>query len=318
MGQRTLAMDGLSGFIGRVADLIAVAIFAVLALAVTILWTAGVLQAVIVIPFLLLIPGYAVVSALFPQQAGPFDLEIPSFFEQAFLAVTTSIALAILVGINLEFTQWLIRPQPVVTVLTAISLVSVAIAGYRRWQIGDHSYSFDNDSGLRGPDAKSGGTGTRLASLAVVVAVLTAVLSVGVVAMDPPRGEKYTEFGLLTELDDGSLVADEYPEEITLGESEDLHFTVTNQEKQLVEYTVVVTLSDLNEDGEPIKRAELNTYRNSVAAGETWQREHSVRPVIEGENLRLTYLLYKSPKPAQPTAENSYRNLHIWIDVPAN
>jgi len=78
-------MDGFSGFIRRVADLIVVALFAVLALAVTILWSAGVLQAVIVIPFLLLIPGYAVVSALVPQKAGPFDPETPLFFEQAFL-----------------------------------------------------------------------------------------------------------------------------------------------------------------------------------------------------------------------------------------
>jgi len=311
-------MDRWSSSTGRVGDLVAVAIAAVLTLGVTFLLPTGILQAIFVILFLLFGPGYAVVAALIPRRASPFESEIPAVIERIFLTMTTSIALAVIVTINIEFTRWLIRPRPVVLALTMISLFSVLIAAIRRWRHDDASHSLGIEADQRVRNARSGGNGIRLASLAVVIAVLAAVLSVGVVTMDSPRGERYTEFGLLTGAEDGSLVAEGYPSEIALGEREDLYFTVTNQENQPMEYTVVVILTQVDENGETVRQAELDTYRDRVAAGDTWQREHSVRPVLEGENLRLNYLLYKSTKPSQPAVGNSYRNLHIWINVTAD
>jgi len=36
---------------------------------------------------------------------------------------------------------------------------------------------------------------------------------------------------------------------------------------------------------------------------------------MTGENLRVQYLLYRGDPPAEPTQENAYRSLHLWVDV---
>jgi uncharacterized membrane protein len=39
---------------------------------------------------------------------------------------------------------------------------------------------------------------------------------------------------------------------------------------------------------------------------------------MTGERLRLVYLLYKGSAPPTPTVDNSYREVHLWINVTAN
>lgn len=38
---------------------------------------------------------------------------------------------------------------------------------------------------------------------------------------------------------------------------------------------------------------------------------------MEGERLRLAFLLYQNEPPAQPTVDNVYRELHLWVNVSA-
>jgi len=42
---------------------------------------------------------------------------------------------------------------------------------------------------------------------------------------------------------------------------------------------------------------------------------HTVAPTLPGERLRLVYLLYKGDPPAEPTVENAYREVHLWVNV---
>jgi len=42
---------------------------------------------------------------------------------------------------------------------------------------------------------------------------------------------------------------------------------------------------------------------------------HVLEPTRTGEELRVQYLLYAGEAPETPTRENSYRDLHLWIDV---
>jgi uncharacterized membrane protein len=149
----------------------------------------------------------------------------------------------------------------------------------------------------------------------VGLAILVTFASVTLVAAQPQRGEAYTEFGLLMENETGVPEASGYPEQIALGESEQMYFTVTNHEMETTEYVVVVQLARTAPTGEVIERAQLDTYNNRTAAGDRWLQEHTVTPVLEGERLRLTYLLYRGSLPDQPTTENAYREAHIWVDV---
>lgn len=274
--------------------------------------------AAVAIPFLLFVPGYALIAALFPDREAMYQQRRLIGLERMLYAVVASICLAVIVGVNLDFTSWPIRPVPVVSVLAAVTFLSTLVALYRRkvsasettksavqFNTGSNSRTQSNDGGL------------QLGSIVVAVAIVVALVSVTFVAAQPQRGETYSEFGLLTE-NNGTLQADGYPEEMVLGESSDLYFTVTNREQQQTNYVVVIQLARTAPTGDVTESARLDTYSETTSPGDTWQQRHTVTPVLEGERLRLTYLLYRDGLPEQPTVDNAYRETHIWVDVTQN
>lgn len=298
-------------------DLLAVVGFTAVALLATLSPLEGVLLAAITIPFLLFVPGYAVVTSLFPTRNQEYEHHRLIATERILYSVAASICLAIIVGVNLEFTPWPIRPTPVVSALALVTILATGTAWYRRRSktptgSGQNGTPFRSS---RAPSKGSDGDGIQLGTVVVGLAIVVTFASVTLVAAQPQRGETYTEFGLLTENETGVLEASGYPEQITLGESEQLYFTVTNREMETTEYVVVVQLTRTAPTGEVIERARLDTYDNRTAAGDRWLQRHTVTPVLEGERLRLTYLLYRDSLPEQPTAENAYRETHIWVDV---
>lgn len=301
-----------------VSDLVVVMIITAVALAATVSPVDGLLLAVVAIPFLLFVPGYALIAALFPDRESTYQQHRLIGLERLLYAVVASICLAVIVGVNLDFTSWPIRPVPVVAVLAVVTVLSTLVALYRRTtsdpEASKSAVQFDMGSNSR---TQSSDGGVQLGSIVVAVAIVVALVSVTFVAAQPQRGETYTEFGLLTETN-GTLQADGYPTEMRLGESSDLYFTVTNREKQETNYVVVVQLTRTAPTGDVIENARLDTYSETTAPGETWQQRHTVTPVLEGERLRLTYLLYRGGVPEQPTVDNAYRETHIWIDVTQN
>jgi uncharacterized membrane protein len=64
-----------------------------------------------------------------------------------------------------------------------------------------------------------------------------------------------------------------------------------------------------------LEQAELQRFSQRVGANETWHRNHTVTPTLEGERLRLVYLLYMGAPPDTPTTENAYREVHLWVNV---
>lgn len=66
---------------------------------------------------------------------------------------------------------------------------------------------------------------------------------------------------------------------------------------------------------EIIERDKLDQADKRLEHEEVWHSKHEITPTMTGENLRLTYLLYKGDPPEEPTKENSYRDLHLWITV---
>mgnify|MGYP000518799651 CR=1 FL=1 len=298
-------------------DLLAVVGYTAITLLATLSPLEGVPLAAIAIPFLLFVPGYAVVASLFPTRDPKYEHHRLIATERIVYSVAASICLAIIVGVNLEFTPWPIRPTPVVTALAIVTVLATVIALYRRYRrTPTGSGQPSNPYGAsRNSGGGTDGDGIQLGTIVVALAVVVTFASVTLVAAQPQRGETYTEFGLVTENETGVLEASGYPEQITLGESEQLYFSVTNREMETTEYIVVVQLTRTAPTGEVIERARLDTYDNRTAAGDRWLQRHTVTPVLEGERLRLTYLLYRDSLPEQPTAENAYREAHIWIDV---
>lgn len=306
------------------------------------------------LPFVLFLPGYAFVAALFPEEgesptAGQSGTDAGAAttaaddgdgdeglfetwsdrsgidgIERVALSFGLSIAIVPLIGLALNFTPWGIRLVPVAVSVSAFTLGCAAVAARRRqelppddrFRVPYRAWLDDARDELFDPDDRTD------AALNVLLAasILLAVGSVGYAVAVPPQGEQFTEFYLLTEDEDGELVAAGYPENLTLGEPASVVVGVGNREYEAVEYTVVVQLQNVStEDNETVvrDRTELDRFQTTLEHNETRHERHRVTPTTSGEDLRLQYLLYRGEPPANPTADDAYRDLHLWVDVRA-
>lgn len=155
-------------------------------------------------------------------------------------------------------------------------------------------------------------------NLVLVVSLLLATGSVAYAVAISSQGDQTSDLYLLTEDDDGDLVADGYPEEFVRSENQSVVVGVENQEHETVEYTVIVQLQRVevvDDETRVRERQRIGRLETTLAHNETWHREHTIAPEMTGERLRLQYLLYRGEPPAEPTEENAYRTGHLWIDV---
>ena len=307
----------------------------------------SVLRVIIGLPFVLFLPGYAFIAALFPEagdepgesQPPAHDDSIPhpdeqfedsetrggiDGLERVALAFGTSIAIVPLIGLILNFTPWGIRTLPIVVSVGGFTVISAAIASSRRQRVPAAErfsvpYKGWIQSGKRElfePDSRADGA----LNILLVASLLLAAGSVGFALGVPKKGESFSEFYLLTESEDGELVADDYPTEFTRGERKQLYVGIGNHEHETLNYTVVAELHRVqvqNNSTQVLERQELRRFQTRLGANETWQRNHTITPQLTGERLRVTYLLYKGNAPANPTVNNSYREVHLWVNVTA-
>jgi uncharacterized membrane protein len=66
-----------------------------------------------------------------------------------------------------------------------------------------------------------------------------------------------------------------------------------------------------------VQTTELDRFQTSLAHNETYLQEHEIRPTIAGDTLRLTFLLYQGDPATNPTVDNAYRHVHLWIESSA-
>ncbi len=292
--------------------------------------------------FVLFIPGYAFIAALFPEQGEPPQAAADGDAEDGWLAgrdrgidgiervalsFGLSIAVVPLIGLVLNFTPWGIRLTPIMIATSLFTLAMVAIAVHRRWALPpDDRFAVPYRDWLAAarteifePDDRIDAALNVALALSIILALSTVAYAIAV----PPQGERFTEFYILTEDDDGELVAANYPTDMDLGESSEIIVGVSNQEHEDTHYTVVVQLQEVafEEDAtnstnvSVLHYDELDRFEITLAHNETWHHPHEFTPTFAGENLRLQYFLYVDEVPDEPTRENAYRDLHLWLDV---
>jgi len=295
------------------------------------------LRVVFGLPFVLFIPGYAFIAALFPEAGEPpsdsDDTDEDSVttnssegidgIERVALSFGTSIAIVPLIGLILNFTPFGIRLVPIVVAVSGFTLVCIAIGTRRRRELPvDERFRVPYRDWLTNARSELFEPDTRVdaaLNVLLVCSVILAAASVTYAVAVPKQGENFSALYLLTESDDGDLVADGYPSEFVQGEAQSLIVGVSNHEHQTVNYSVVVTLQRIRiQDNSTtvLEQSHLSTYETGpIAAGENWTLRHRVRPQLTGTNLRLTYLLYRGTPPADPSTETAYRENHLFINV---
>jgi uncharacterized membrane protein len=282
------------------------------------------------VPFLLVAPGYALSAALFPERAPTDDRDrtVPrpgdgiTGVERAMLSVGVSLVVVPLVGTGLTVTPWGIRLVPILVGVSGVTLAATALAARRRWALPSgrrFAIPYDRWLATARSDAADPGTRTEaLASVALALGLLLAAGSVTYAVAAPDPGPTYTEFYLLSENETGALVAGGYPTEFEPGQSRPLVVGVDNHEGESVTYSVVVLLQRVAVEEDTVQVVEqrrVARFDQFVEAGDTWRNRHAVEPPLRGSRLRLTYLLYRSDPPGDPSRQTAYRSAHLWINV---
>ena len=349
--------------------------------------------------FVLFVPGYAFIAALFPEagesptgdgwddsadggdtgatdgsdstdgaNARPGDGDVDDGFlagvgrsgidgiERVALAFGLSIALVPLIGLVLNFTPWGIRLVPIMLAVSGFTVAATVVAAVRRWEL-------PPEERFRVPYREWSAAGraevfepeTRTDAILNVLLAASVVLALGAVSfaiMVPPSGEQFSALYILTEDDDGELVAGGYPTDLTAGESAEIVVGVDNREHDTVEYTLVLveqqvafeegvdpgddgfdagdpvgdaTESDADDtDGsdsvglEVVDQNELDRFEPTLAHNESWLHPHAVEPTFTGENVRLVWLLFPGGEvPETPGTDDTEYWVHLWVDVEA-
>jgi len=316
-------------------DLAAAFVFAVLAGVVLLVWGDSTpVGAVFGVPLILFLPGYVLVATAFPASAdaaasdrspgGAADGPPTGVggVERAALSFGMSVALLPLVALAIAVSPLGLDRPPIVGAFVAVVCVGAAVAAARRMRLdGDRRYRIPVGRWVTGLTRGVFGTDRRLAGVAnalLIVSVLVATATMGYALAVPQDGESYSSISLLTENDSGELVAEGYPTNFTAGEPADLVVSVENDEGSETDYTVVVVVQrvDPSADGvRVLEQQELDRIEATVGSGETWRQEHQVAPEMVGEDLRITYYLYRGDVPEDVNDDTAYRHVYLSVDV---
>ncbi|WP_276274794.1 DUF1616 domain-containing protein [Haladaptatus sp. QDMS2] len=303
-----------------------------------------VIRTLIGLPLILFVPGYTLLLALYPhrhvvkEQVDGWTLDddlegsvpVNRFVSERGLSLGTRLALSF--GLSLG----LLAPLAIVlsvlgfaftleTLLGSISvfiLITLVVGSIRRRAVAPEdrfvlpieAWFSHVSSALFNADTKV----DSALNLALAIVVIISMVGFAYALAVPNYGEQYTEFSLGTQTAAGQFKFTGYPTQFEQGVPQELVVAVSNQEGENTKYTVVVELQRVETgDGsvQVIEREELTRFTGSVEDGQTWYQDHELTPTMTGEDLRLSYMLYKGDAPAAPSTENAYRNLFIWVTV---
>jgi len=243
--------------------------------------------------FVLFLPGYTLISTLFPRRN---DLD---HVERIALSIGLSLAVVPLMGLALNYTPWGIRLNPVLLSLSAFNMLMSMVAYLRRERIPTReafnppihiSYFSNKWNGLSRQD--------KLLTIGLLVCLAPFGGLTAYFASTPRTGERFTEFYLLGP--NGKIA--NYPTNLTVGETGKLIIVVVNHEFETVNYTIKVRL-----DNETITTINgINLKRE-----EKWEQNYTFTVQKTGDKMKLEFLLFAELE----GADEPYRSLHLWITV---
>lgn len=311
-------------------DLLGATGFVVTALALLVVVDVGsVARFVVGLPLVLLAPGYALVAVLFPR-ATPLEDDSRRLLGQTRaigdwerLALSFGLSVGTLPLIGLTMAAFSV-PFTGPTVIGSVAVTSVGgllVASIRRVRVPRQARYHVRLGAKLATARRAIFTGSPLATtinLLLVCSLLVALSSVGFALAAPPSGESYTTLQLLTEDDDGELVADGYPTDLEPGDPVSLTLAVENQEGADTDYTVVVQEQWVDGSGDSasvIDRTNHDSADLHVADGETVTVDVDVTPEAGSGTVRMAVLLFDDGVPDAPTTDDAYRYGYVWVDI---
>jgi uncharacterized membrane protein len=289
---------------------------------------------------LLVLPGYALSLATFPLRTSSdrrgdsrfggswsFALrsdgnwELPSLgpIERWVVSLGFSVSLIPVYGLVLAVFGLSYSVVTILTVVAGLTSLFSLVALVQRLRLPDRISERKPGLPTTGGFVSEIATSTRRGTLvnwAVGLTFLVAAGGFGLTIAVPAEDPDYTSASLLTENETGALVASGYPHDLQPGEEARLVFSLTNHEDETVDYNVVVQSQQVAPEGDITRSRQVTEFSARVGDGATWIRPHQIAPQMPGDRVRVVYLVYRGSPPTEPTIENAYRSLTLWIREP--
>jgi uncharacterized membrane protein len=283
-----------------------------------------ILSTVFGVLFVLFLPGYAAVAALFPEAPPRVGDDATTTggidgFERVVLAVGLSIALSGLLGLALNYTPVGLAPPAVVATLSLFTIGMSFVGAWRRFRLpADRRFALPVGrwSTLVRRSVRNDGATSSVIVLIVAVCLVVAAGGLAWAAVARPSGEAITEFYLFDENETGNPIMDSYPNELVVNNTESVLVGVTNRERKATAYTIVATIERNRSGNGTTSVREIERVKTPVLSpGQEWNRTIDVKPVAQGENLRVTFYLYRGNAPDSLSTETAYRRTYFWVDA---
>jgi uncharacterized membrane protein len=293
----------------------------------------GALRVVFGLLFILFIPGYVLVFALFPMKKTDHGIDI---IERIALSFCVSIAIVPLIGLALNYTSWGIQLD---TILISIFIFITGVGAFAicRWIKTPLEERFTITFNISLPKSKE--KYDKLLNIILVLFIIIAVAFLVYAIVMPKTGEKFTDFYLL----DSKGIAMNYPTTLTVGENTSVILGIVNHEYQTINYTIEVWLTDqtivFNETTQENKSAYNHMWfinKITVTLNHTppdiekrwepqWEYNYTFNTTREG-TFKLAFLLFTTPTEnytnnedykelAEEIINSAYRETHLWVTV---
>lgn len=260
------------------------------------------------VPFLLVLPGYALTAALLPGSGGDPSGVDPGWPVRVALSLALSVLVVGVVGVVLGVT-WGLRLGPAVAAVGAATVGGALLAHLRRRRLPPRERAPTLAGGV---GSLRGSIDASPPSIALAVALCTLAVAVALAGVAPADSQPYSEFYVLAEDGDGDLVAADYPRTFVVGQADEVHLAIENHERRPVTYDVVVLARSA---GSSPDREVVDRFEVRLEDGERTVRERSIRRAVAGPDTRLDFLLYKDDAPTDPDPGSADLALHLWVDV---
>jgi len=272
-------------------DLLVVVGVTLLLILVVIFSPSNIPRVVLGLPFILFLPGYTLISALFPSRSQLSTIERVAY------SLALSIAIVALIGLLLNYV-WYIGIYPLLISVSLITLVLAVIAWLRRRNLPENQKDF-----LR---FKINFNWNKIATFDKILYCVLILVVIGAVVVSihayNKNQEEFTEFYLLGP----SGKAEDYPQNLDINQQGELTLIVANHENKDTNYTIKVIPEDCTVWINGVEQYELN-----LSLANNQQLSYNVTFVFNkaGNGKKLEFDLYNG------SGKTVYLNTYVRVKV---
>lgn len=314
-------------------DLILCLLWSIILIPIGLLNMGEIIRIILGLPFILFIPGYILIFALFPTRKTDKGIDI---IERISLSFGFSLAVVALIGLGLNYTPWGIRLESILFSIFIFIIGIGLLAIYQWFNVNpDERYTIYFDTS----QLKSKNKRDRVLNVLLVISIIVAVVALTYIILTPKQAEKYTELYVLG----SSGNTTEYPKYIITGENYSVNLVIANHEYKTIDYTIEIwllnqsTYYNQTENREEIifhsmwfiDKIMTTLKHTNIEIGKTtapqWLYNYSFRINRTG-SYKLTFLLFTTPTEeynkdvdyreiSEKKIRTAYREAYLWINV---